>query len=426
MKLYKYIFLSLLLFWGTVSASGQRNKTRISTKNANSAVDVETLLKEYRFEEVSKALQNQISQATKKKLPTEELEAMAEKARIGANMITATAKIIFVDSVVVNKTDILSAIKLDKSCGTLNYWKDIFEPNKNIWEDVTVTTTHTNDFKDRILYCYPNEEGHTKLYIRYMIDSKWSDPDSLNIGEKETDEINPYQLSDGMTLYYGSTAPDGLGGYDIYVTRYNTNTKNYLKAENMGMPYNSTANDYLLAIDETNNLGWLVSDRNQPEGKVCIYIFIPNDTREVYDLDPTEEKLRNLATIHDIAATQENNKSVVMAARQKIKDLANKTKNNSAEENSLFSLPICKGVVYKSFQDFKSTKARQMAENWKNLYEQRNKLLKELKEKRKEYSPAIKGNLKKQEQALEQLDDTINDLEWNIRYEEQSKLGIYK
>ena len=426
MKLYKYIFLSLLLFWGTVSASGQRNKTRISTKNANSAVDVETLLKEYRFEEASKALQNQISQATKKKLPTEELEAMAEKARIGANMITATAKIIFVDSVVVNKTDILSAIKLDKSCGTLNYWKDIFEPNKNIWEDVTVTTTHTNDFKDRILYCYPNEEGHTKLYIRYMIDSKWSDPDSLNIGEKETDEINPYQLSDGMTLYYGSTAPDGLGGYDIYVTRYNTNTKKYLKAENMGMPYNSTANDYLLAIDETNNLGWLVSDRNQPEGKVCIYIFIPNDTREVYDLDPTEEKLRNLATIHDIAATQENNKSVVMAARQKIKDLASKTKNNTAEENSLFCLPICKGVVYKSFQDFKSTKARQMAENWKNLYEQRNKLLKELKEKRKEYSPAIKGNLKKQEQALEQLDDTINDLEWNIRYEEQSKLGIYK
>ena len=46
--------------------------------------------------------------------------------------------------------------------------------------------------------------------------------------------------------------------------------------DNYGLPYNSTANDYFLAIDERNNLGWLISDRYQPEDKVCIYIFVPN------------------------------------------------------------------------------------------------------------------------------------------------------
>ena len=43
--------------------------------------------------------------------------------------------------------------------------------------------------------------------------------------------------------------------------------------DNYGLPYNSTANDYFLAIDERNNLGWLVSDRYQPEDKVCILYF---------------------------------------------------------------------------------------------------------------------------------------------------------
>lgn len=426
MKLYKYVLLTLCLLSGGIPSAGQRSKTHTNNKTAANAESPETLIKEYRFEEASAELQGQISQATRRKQPTEELEALAEKARTGANMITATAKVVFIDSIVTDKKAMLSAIKLDKDCGTLNYWKDIFEPNKDVWEDVTITTTHTNDFKDRILYCYPNAEGHTKLYSRYMINAKWSEPSALGIGESESDEINPYQLSDGLTLYYGSTAEDGLGGYDIYVTRYNTNTKKYLKAENMGMPYNSTANDYLLAIDETNHLGWLVTDRNQPEGKVCIYTFIPNETRETYNLDPTGEELRNLAMIHDIASTQKDNKNAVQEAKQRLKELVSKKQNNAEEKTAQFSLPIYNGIVYTSLHDFKSEKAKNMAENWKDLCNKRDALLKELQEKRREYAPSMKTAILKQEQALEQLDDTINDLEWNIRYEEQIKLGIHK
>ena len=34
-------------------------------------------------------------------------------------------------------------------------------------------------------------------------------------------------------------------GYDIFVTRYNTNTYSYLMPENVGMPFNSPYNDYM-------------------------------------------------------------------------------------------------------------------------------------------------------------------------------------
>ena len=56
----------------------------------------------------------------------------------------------------------------------------------------------------------------------------------------------------------------------------------------MGFPFNSYANDYMLVIDETCNVGWFASDRYQPEGKVCIYTFIPNESRNPYDYENTE------------------------------------------------------------------------------------------------------------------------------------------
>ena len=49
-------------------------------------------------------------------------------------------------------------------------------------------------------------------------------------------------MADGVTIYYASDG-EGLGGYDIFVTRYNTNTDTYLVPENVGMPFNSPYND---------------------------------------------------------------------------------------------------------------------------------------------------------------------------------------
>ena len=71
----------------------------------------------------------------------------------------------------------------------------------------------------------------------------------------------PYMLSDGVTLYFASKDTNGLGGYDIYVTRYNTHTNTYTTPENLGFPYNSSANDYLMVIDELQQVGYFATDR---------------------------------------------------------------------------------------------------------------------------------------------------------------------
>ena len=80
------------------------------------------------------------------------------------------------------------------------------------------------------------------------------------------------------------------------------------------MPFNSPANDYMYAEDYTNNIGWFVTDRNQPEGKVCIYIFIPSDTRQVYDKTKTsEQEIIRAACINRIADTWGNGKDRLKA-----------------------------------------------------------------------------------------------------------------
>ncbi|MDE6806912.1 MAG: hypothetical protein K2I98_00405, partial [Prevotella sp.] len=63
----------------------------------------------------------------------------------------------------------------------------------------------------------------------------------------------------------------------------------------------------LYAIDEKYQLGYFVTDRRQPEDKVCIYVFVPNTTRKIYQSEAySEEKLRSLARIDRISDTWSN------------------------------------------------------------------------------------------------------------------------
>ncbi len=51
------------------------------------------------------------------------------------------------------------------------------------------------------------------------------------------------------------------------------------------MPFDSPYNHYMHVIDQYNNLGWFASDRFQPEGKICIYVFIPNSSKQTYNYE---------------------------------------------------------------------------------------------------------------------------------------------
>lgn len=161
----------------------------------------------------------------------------------------------------------------------------------------------------------------------------------------------PFLMPDGMTLYYSATGDASLGGYDIFMTRRSDD--GYLQPQNIGMPYNSPYNDYMLAIDEATGAGWFASDRGCVPGKVTIYVFVPSQTRVNYDVD--DPSLHDKARIKSIDSVRSAEAS---ALRQRIAAI-DEGGSRRGMGNSRFEISMGNGKVYTSLDDFSSRQARQ-------------------------------------------------------------------
>ena len=221
------------------------------------------------------------------------VEIVQEDPRI-AQMLEATQKIMFIDSLVVDSANFMRFIPIAKDCGTL-------VQNNNLGQ-------FTNELKDfRLTTVFDAKDSISHICVSDYIGNTWTTPVAAKGINKEASANYPFMMPDGTTLYFSQKGANSLGGYDIFVTRYDGSEGTFLKPENLGMPFASTANDYFFAIDEFNNLGYFVTDRHQPRGKVCIYVFIPNETRQVYQSEAySETELRALADINCIAKTWDN------------------------------------------------------------------------------------------------------------------------
>ena len=228
--------------------------------------------------------------------PAPVAEEPQEDPRI-TNMREMTQQIVIVDSIVVNKDQFLASIRLSSECGQLMNTGTFFR-NKQ------PGTLYINEMGNKVYFSQP--DGHQQqLYTADKLGNEWSKPQPLQGLSDGIDEASyPFMLTDGLTFYFAGKREESIGGYDIFLTRYDSRSGSFLKPENIGMPFNSEANDYMYAIDEANRIGYFASDRRQPEGKVCIYIFVPQETRKTYDNSKfTEEQIRNFADIASIADT---------------------------------------------------------------------------------------------------------------------------
>lgn len=228
--------------------------------------------------------------------PVPVVEEPQEDPRI-TNMREMTQQIIIIDSIVTDKDQFLASIRLSSECGQLMNTGTFFRNQLQ-------GTLYLNEMGNKVYFSQPDGDKQ-QLYTADKLGNEWSRPQLLQgISEGISETSYPFMLTDGVTFYFAGKGDESIGGYDIFMTRYDSRSGSFLKPENIGMPFNSEANDYMYAIDEANRIGYFVSDRRQPEGKVCIYIFVPSDTRKTYDPDKfTSEQIRNFADIASIADT---------------------------------------------------------------------------------------------------------------------------
>lgn len=330
----------------------------------------------------------------------------AERAQHELKFYKRVEKIIVVDSTVVPKEKFLSAYMLGKECG------DIENTHSMLGGNVSPEgTAYRTEMRDKIYYSDAGANGCMQLSMCYKMLDSWSKPVTLN-GLPEGDCNYPFLLTDGVTLYFANNNPNGLGGYDLYVTRYNSETDRYFLAENLGMPFNSPANDYMMVIDEVNHLGWFATDRNQPEGLVCIYTFIPTQAKQYYKYkEDSFETIRKAAQIQSIAATQ-TNKEAIRKAEQALFRLS--LESQTEDKKSDFIFVIDDFTDYHSLDNFKSAEARQLYIDWQAKQETLKKLSLELETQRNRYIHSSSNERRKMTDELLRMEQQYEKLETEV------------
>ena len=335
----------------------------------------------YRFKEAAEMWEDYIDQLTKKKENTEAYEIQLDNAEKLSRMKDRAENVQVIDSVVVNKDQILSAYFLSDDCGVLQFDKDFFQSI-----NLSQSTVYINPKGDRAYYARQAFDGSYTLYSQTKLLDTWTDEKALFPSDPENNNY-PFVLGDGVTLYFASKGNGSIGGYDLFITRYNTNSNAYLAPEQLGMPFNSPANDYMMVIDESKGLGWFVSDRFQPEGKVCIYLFIPNDYRRQFDEIENDEMLSARAALTSIRDTWQRGSNYEEQIRLAKTDIANTHKQVVPD----FVFIVNNSTVYHSLDDFRSTEAKSFFERVISLKQQVNTIEINLDEKRQAYSRGNKS-----------------------------------
>lgn len=352
---------------------------------------------QYRYEESVAYYEKYKSMLEKDKKPTEVVDSLIALSRMGERMMRGLEMVQIIDSVVVDKENFLSHYELSPEAGSLYSYNQFFEESSPI-----ATTVHRTQRGDRVVYAELNAEGDLDIFSRnQLLDDMWSDRVSLSDNINTTANENyPFLLSDGVTLYFASDGADSFGGYDIFITRLNLNSGKYLAPENVGMPFNSPFNDYLLAVDEAHNVGWFVTDRYQPADKVVVYMFIPNATRTTYRGEDKQLAI-NLARITSIKDTWKPN----VDYQAILDDIQNRA--SEEEETDEFVFVINNKLVYTQLTHFDSDEARSLFIKASDLELQLERLQRNLRELRLQYShnhtPAITAKILKLEEQLLQL-----------------------
>lgn len=408
-RMFKKV-LSIALLGFALEASAQQTYYPTLRVDSNEAGQ---LIRNLRYEEAQTLLKKEITQAKKKKQSTAVFDRQQKEAATGLQMLKGTAQIVVIDSVIVPKTQLLNAYHFSPEVGKI--W---LEDSKLGKQSVAIYETERGNRRYRA-----EVHGDSTLSVRLVSIDKEGERMSRSRELKGLgitgDSNYPFMMSDGITFYFAAKSGEGLGHYDLYVTRYDTDNDRFYKAENMGFPYNSYANDYLLVIDEVNNIGWFASDRYQPKDKVCVYTFIPATSRHTIDYEHTDgSALRKQASLRPLKSTwTEDNASQRSAAKRR---LAQVKKLGKEEKQSDFSLVVNDQKTYTSLSDFKSAEAKQLCQQWLQKQKNLDTLQQQLEGLRDEYAKANRTRQRAMSQQILDLEKRVEELDAEVAVAEKA------
>jgi OmpA-OmpF porin, OOP family len=124
--------------------------------------------------------------------------------------------------------------------------------------------TMAHDGQTLLLYMTEEKGGDfNDIYVCFLAkDGSWTEPKSLGkkINLPKYDEMTPYLAADGVTLYFSSNRPGGLGDNDIWMTkRLDSTWQKWAEPVNLGSPINTPDWDAFFTLDAGGEYAYLTT-----------------------------------------------------------------------------------------------------------------------------------------------------------------------
>jgi hypothetical protein len=270
---------------------------------------------------------------------------------------------------------------------------------------------------------YTSNAKDNKQYDLYKIEKLidgWGSPIELGDGVNTlSDEKYPFLLTDGTTLYFSSNKPGGLGGYDIYKANYNSTTKQFDNVVNMGIPFNSPADDYFFVCDEFKQTAWFTSNRASGVGKEVTYKIKWDDSIVK----------NNVTDINSVKQAAMLIPSTTTAGNGNDSNVSENGMPNAAND-AQFHFLVTDTLEYTQLENFRSEEAKQAFIKAQAVVHQKDSLSQKMKEKRRIYAntnsdaerSSVVNDILRLEKQTYGLDEAIGKYNYEAQRLEQEKI----
>lgn len=176
-------------------------------------------------------------------------------------------------------------------------WRPVPNQLDSLGGDGPVKATFIPDGAKSLYYSAKDEVGVRNIYRTDFKDSVWTAPQLLNeTVTSPEDEIFPMTSADGKSLYFASQGLYGMGGFDLYVSTWDEDLCDWSVPSNLGFPYSSPYDDFLLINTRDGKYTIFASNRDCPADSVNIYV-LEQDISPVHKKIDDVENLRALASL---------------------------------------------------------------------------------------------------------------------------------
>ena len=153
----------------------------------------------------------------------------------------------------------------------------------------------------------PGGKGGIDIYMSKMEKGgQWGKPKNLEAPINTTlNDDGPFIDYDNKTLYFSSQAHKGMGGYDVFVSEFDSVKKKWSEPINIGYPINTPDDDVFFVKSGDSKYGYYASVKDGGFGETDIYkVLIPEPIQGYKKLKIRE--LQGPPAIPDIVVTKDN------------------------------------------------------------------------------------------------------------------------